>query len=104
MNKRQTKHVKVLARLATLLMVLVWTPVSVAGTDTSIPPAKPTTTAFESPAGSPPAEEPSLISRVTAQTKSNEGFSDTLQTLSPGPFLALGILGLFWIRSHMVEL
>ena len=29
---------------------------------------------------------------------------DTLQTLSPIPVMALGILGLFWVRRHTTEL
>jgi hypothetical protein len=41
---------------------------------------------------------------VTAKTNNNDRLSETLQNLSPGPFLVLGIVGLFWIRSHMVDL
>jgi hypothetical protein len=103
-NKRQTTHVKILAPLATLLMVLLWTQASDAATDTPNSPANLTTTRFESPVRSTPVEEPFLISVVTAKTNNNDRLSETLQNLSPGPFLVLGIVGLFWIRSHMVDL
>ena len=100
---------KSLTPLATVLIVMLWAPFCVADVadigataDAVVlsSPAEASTTALESTYGSSASESPSLAGPIPA----GDWLTEVLQTLSPLPVLALGILGLFWVRRHTAEL
>ena len=93
-----------LTLLATLLILLLWAPVSAADSGALNPHSEASTAVVESTYGSPAAEDSSLAGMIPAAAPAGEGLSETLQSLSPIPILALGFLGLFWIRKHTTEL
>jgi len=97
-------EVKSLAPLAAVLMMLLWAPVSGANSDALNSTSEESTSVFESAYGSAPGEDSSPAGRIPASAQTSHGFSETLQSLSPLPVLALGILGLFWVRKHTAEL
>jgi len=98
--------VKSLTPLATVLIVMLSAPFCMAETGSMADvgvlssPAEASTTVLESTYGSPASESPSLAGPIPA----NDQLTEILQTLSPLPVLALGILGLFWVRRHTAEL
>ena len=100
---------KSLTPLATLLMFLLWAPLSVADSGALNSHSEAGRPVIESAYGSPASEDSSLAGLIPAAVLPNsaeggEGFSDTLQSLSPLAVLALGIVGLFWVRKHTAEL
>ncbi|MDH3644506.1 MAG: hypothetical protein OES38_20540 [Gammaproteobacteria bacterium] len=97
---------KSLTPLATVLIAMLWAPFCMAETGSTADavvlssPAEASTTAVESTYESPASENPSFAGPIPA----NDQLTEILQTLSPLPVLALGILGLFWVRRHTAEL
>ena len=109
LNERQTKTVQSLASLTTLSIFLLWATTCTAdpgGLNSQRDAGSPV---LQSTSVSPASEgAPLLLTAApttdSTKTKTGSWLSEVLQTLSPLPVLALGILGLFWVRRHTAEL
>ncbi len=93
--------VQLFAALAALMIVLSWASPSMADSVNS--ESNPDGAIYFVAFGSPVTED-SNAAPSPELPASNDWLVDTLQTFSPIPVLALGILGLFWVRRHTTEL